>query len=80
MLIIIIGGEYDKSKGYFIHPTVIHTTILSLFYDGKEELFGPILTVYKYPHKKFEETLTLCDQTSMYGLTGAIFAHDREAI
>ncbi len=76
---IIIGGEYDKSKGYFIHPTVIHTTNPHYF-TMEEELFGPILTVYKYPHKKFEETLTLCDQTSMYGLTGAIFAHDREAI
>jgi 1-pyrroline-5-carboxylate dehydrogenase len=76
---IIIGGEYDKSKGYFIHPTVIQTTDPH-YYTMEEELFGPILTLYKYPHAKFEETLTLCDQTSMYGLTGAIFAHDRDAI
>jgi 1-pyrroline-5-carboxylate dehydrogenase len=76
---IIIGGGYDDSTGYFIHPTVIHTKNPHYF-TMEEELFGPILTVYKYPHKQFEEALTLCDQTSLYGLTGAVFAHDRSAI
>jgi 1-pyrroline-5-carboxylate dehydrogenase len=76
---IIIGGNYNKSVGYFIHPTVIHTTNPHYF-TMEEELFGPILTVYKYPYKQFEEVLTLCDQTSLYGLTGSVFAHDRTAI
>jgi 1-pyrroline-5-carboxylate dehydrogenase len=76
---IIIGGTYDKSIGYFIHPTVIETANPHYF-SMEEELFGPILTVFKYPHKKYEETLSLCDETSLYGLTGAIFAHDRTAI
>jgi 1-pyrroline-5-carboxylate dehydrogenase len=76
---IIIGGTYDKSIGYFIHPTVIETANPHYF-SMEEELFGPILTIYKYPYKKYEETLSLCDETSLYGLTGAIFAHDRAAI
>lgn len=76
---IISGGGYDKSKGYFIEPTVIRTK------DPKyvtmcEELFGPVLTVYVYPDDQFEETLELCDQTSPYSLTGAIFAKDRAAV
>jgi 1-pyrroline-5-carboxylate dehydrogenase len=76
---VIISGSCDKSKGYFIHPTVIQTTNPH-YITMEEELFGPVLTVYKYPHKQYEETLALCDQTSLYGLTGAVFAHDREAI
>lgn len=76
---IVSGGGYDKSKGYFIEPTVIKTK------DPKyttmcEELFGPVLTVYVYPDDQFEETLELCDQTSPYSLTGAIFAKDRAAV
>lgn len=76
---IISGGGYDKSKGYFIEPTVIRTK------DPKyttmcEELFGPVLTVYVYPDDQFEQTLELCDQTSPYSLTGAIFAKDRAAV
>ncbi len=76
---VIYGGNYDDSKGYFIEPTVIRA------YDPKyvtmvEEIFGPVLTVYVYEDEKYEETLKLCDETSPYGLTGAVFATDREAI
>lgn len=76
---IIIGGNYDKSKGYFIEPTVILTK------DPKyvtmcDELFGPVITIYVYDEKKFEETLELVDNTSIYALTGAIIAQDRSAI
>jgi 1-pyrroline-5-carboxylate dehydrogenase len=76
---ILIGGNYDKSVGYFIHPTVVETSDPHYF-TMEEELFGPILTVYKYPYKHYEETLTLCDQTSLFGLTGAVFARERSAI
>ena len=76
---IIAGGNYDKSVGYFIEPTIVVTSDPDYF-AMKEEFFGPILTVYVYPDNKFEETLDLCDKTSIYGLTGAIFASDREAI
>lgn len=76
---IIAGGNYDKSKGYFIEPTVI------LVKDPKyvtmcEELFGPVLTVYVFDDAQFEETLTLVDSTSIYALTGAVIAQDRYAI
>ena len=76
---IIAGGGYDKSKGYFIEPTVIVTK------DPKyvtmcEELFGPVVTVHVYDADKFEETLALVDTTSPYALTGAIFSQDRYAI
>lgn len=76
---IIAGGNYDKSKGYFIEPTIIVAK------DPKyvtmcEELFGPVLTLYVYDEKKFEETLELVDSTSIYALTGAILAQDRYAI
>jgi 1-pyrroline-5-carboxylate dehydrogenase len=76
---IIAGGNYDKTKGYFIEPTVILTK------DPKsitmcEEIFGPVLTIYVYEGKKYEKTLELLDQTSPYALTGAIFARDRQAI
>jgi 1-pyrroline-5-carboxylate dehydrogenase len=76
---IVIGGNYDKSKGYFIEPTVALTTNPN-FFSMEEELFGPILTVFLYDGNKFEETLEICDKTSMYALTGAIFAKDRQAI
>jgi 1-pyrroline-5-carboxylate dehydrogenase len=76
---IIIGGNYDKSKGYFIEPTVVVTKDPQYF-AMQEEFFGPILTVYVYPAKKYKETLRLCDRTSIYGLTGAVFANDRQAI
>lgn len=76
---IIIGGGYDKSKGYFIEPTVALTTDPH-FYTMEEELFGPILTIYLYDENKYEETLRLCDKTSIYALTGSIFAKDRVAV
>lgn len=76
---IIVGGNYDKSKGYFIEPTVIVTT--SPKYDTMcTELFGPIITIYIYDDKDYSKTLTLVDETSEYALTGAILATDRYAI
>ncbi len=76
---VIAGGNYDKSKGYFIEPTVLKVE------DPKyvtmcEEIFGPVLTIYVYPENDFEDILTLTDQTSPYALTGSIFAHDRTAV
>ncbi len=76
---ILLGGEYDDSKGYFVQPTVVQAL------DPKsklmsEEIFGPVLTVYVYPEKEYRETLEICDGTSPYGLTGAIFANDRGAV
>jgi 1-pyrroline-5-carboxylate dehydrogenase len=75
----VVGGEADASKGWFVRPTVIRTT------DPKgklisEEIFGPVLTVYVYPDAKYEETLRLCDATSPYALTGAVFARDGSAV
>jgi 1-pyrroline-5-carboxylate dehydrogenase len=76
---IIAGGNYDKSKGYFIDPTVIVVKDPK-FKTMCEEIFGPVVTIYEYPEDQFEETLTLLDETSPYALTGAIFAKDRQAI
>ena len=76
---IVFGGNYDNSKGYFIEPTIAVTTNPH-FRTMEEEIFGPVLTVYVYEDDKFEETLHLCDETSPYGLTGAIFSRSREAI
>ena len=76
---IVIGGEYDKSKGYFIHPTVILAKTPD-YETLAEELFGPVLTVYVYDDAKYEETLKLVDSTSIYALTGSIIAQDRYAI
>lgn len=75
---VIIGGNYDKSEGYFIEPTVL------LAKDPKyvtmcEEIFGPVLTIYVYEDNQYEETLELLDSTSPYALTGAIFSKDRAA-
>ena len=76
---IIVGGGYDKSKGYFIEPTVIeakdpkYTTMC-------DELFGPVITIYVYEDNKYSETLKLVDETSDYALTGAILADDRYAV
>jgi len=76
---VIIGGNYDKSKGYFIEPTVIlvedpqYATMI-------EEIFGPVLTIYVYNSQRFVETLELVDQTSPYSLTGAVFAKERYVI
>jgi 1-pyrroline-5-carboxylate dehydrogenase len=76
---IVIGGEYDKSEGYFIYPTVIKTTDPH-YYTMEEELFGPIVTIYVYDENKMEETVDELDNTSIYGLTGAIFSQDRYEI
>ena len=76
---IIAGGGYDDSKGYFIEPTVVVTTDPK-FRTMKEEIFGPVLTIYIYEDEKFEETLDLCDGTSKYALTGAVWARDRYTI
>ncbi|HET6245884.1 MAG: L-glutamate gamma-semialdehyde dehydrogenase [Bacteroidetes bacterium] len=76
---IIAGGGYDKSKGYFIEPTVILTTNPA-YVTMCEELFGPVMTIYVYEAEKFEETLKIVDQTSPYALTGALLSRDRYAI
>ena len=76
---IIVGGTYDKSKGYFIHPTVIVANTPD-YETLSEELFGPVLTVYVYEDAKWEETLELVDKTSIYALTGSVIAQDRYAI
>ena len=76
---ILIGGNYSKTKGYFIEPTVIETS------DPKyttmcEEIFGPVLTIYTYPAAKFEKTLDILNSTSKYALTGSIISQDRASI
>mgnify|MGYP003608315687 FL=1 len=76
---IIVGGNYDKSKGYFIEPTVIVTTNPK-YATMETELFGPVMTIYVYEDAKWAETLKLVDETSEYALTGAIFSQDRYAI
>ena len=76
---IILGGNYDKSKGYFIEPTVIVTTNPK-YATMETELFGPVITIYVYEDSKWHETLKLVDETSDYALTGAVFSQDRYAI
>lgn len=76
---VIIGGNYDKSVGYFIEPTVIVTTNPK-YITMETELFGPIITIYVYEDANWAETLKLVDETSPYALTGAIFSQDRYAI
>ncbi len=76
---IIAGGKGDKSKGYFIEPTVIQTQDPH-FITMEEEIFGPVMTIYVYEDSKFEETLKICNETSPYALTGAIFAKERETL
>lgn len=76
---VVIGGEYDKSKGYFIHPTVILAKKAD-YETMSEELFGPVLTVYAYEDEKWRETLELVDKTSIYALTGSIISQCRYAI
>ena len=75
---IVLGGNYDKSKGYFIEPTVIVTTNPK-YATMETELFGPVMTIYVYEDSKWNETLKLVDETSGYALTGAIFSQDRYA-
>jgi 1-pyrroline-5-carboxylate dehydrogenase len=76
---IIAGGKYDKSKGYFIEPTVIVTTNPN-YKTMHEEIFGPVMTIYIFKDDDFDKTLKLVDSTSGYALTGAILATDRYAI
>ena len=76
---IITGGNYDDSKGYFIEPTTILTSDPH-FKSMKEEIFGPVLTIYVYDTEKWDETIQLVDSTSDYGLTGCILANDKRII
>jgi len=76
---IIVGGNYDKSVGYFIEPTIIVTTNPK-YTTMETELFGPVITIYVYEDAKWLETLKLVDETSEYALTGAVFSQDRYAI
>lgn len=76
---ILAGGTGDKSKGFFIQPTLIQTTNPH-FLTMEEEIFGPVMTIYVYPDKEYEETLHICDQTSPYALTGSIFSKDKYAL
>lgn len=76
---VITGGKCDDKTGYFIDPTVIETSDPS-FKTMREEIFGPVLSVFPYDDGKYEETLGLCDKTSPYALTGGVMARDRNAI
>jgi 1-pyrroline-5-carboxylate dehydrogenase len=76
---VLVGGGYDDSEGYFVEPTVIETRDPS-FRLLRDELFGPVVTAYVYPEREYEQTLELVDRTAPYGLTGAVFARDRDAI
>jgi 1-pyrroline-5-carboxylate dehydrogenase len=76
---VIIGGGCDDSAGYFIEPTVILTNNPH-FRTMEEEIFGPVITIYVYPDAEYEQTLELCDRTSPYALTGAVFASERSAV
>ena len=76
---IVFGGTGDKSQGWFVQPTVIRAKTPD-YKSMCEEIFGPIITVYVYEDEKYEETLHLCDETSPYALTGAIFATCRKAL
>ena len=76
---IIFGGEYEKSKGYFIQPTVVLTSNAD-FITMKEEIFGPLVTIFLYEDNKWTEILKIVDSTSKYALTGAVFSKDRYAI
>ncbi|MDD4602865.1 MAG: aldehyde dehydrogenase family protein, partial [Bacteroidales bacterium] len=73
---IIVGGHGDKQVGYFVEPTIIVTTDPK-FKTMEEEIFGPVLTVFVYQDEKLDETIELCNATSPYGLTGAVFSRDR---
>lgn len=76
---IFWGGAADAAKGYFIEPTIILTSNPT-FKTLEEEIFGPVMTIYLYEDAEFAQALTLCDSTSPYGLTGSIFARDREVL
>lgn len=76
---IIAGGHGDKSKGYYIEPTIIIARNPH-FVTMEEEIFGPVMTIYIYKDDQFDETLKLCDETSPYGLTGSVFSKDKYAM
>ncbi len=76
---IVAGGSYDDAEGWFVRPTVVETKDPD-FRLLKEELFGPVVTAFVYPHDKYDDALELIDKGSPYGLTGAVFARDRGAI
>lgn len=76
---IIAGGGHDKSKGYFVEPTILLSKD-PLYTTMCEEIFGPVISIYVYQEERFEETLELVDTTSPYALTGAVFSQDRYAI
>ena len=76
---ILFGGNYDKSEGFFIEPTIILTKNPH-YITMEEEIFGPVLTIYLYEDEEFEDVLELIDNTSIYGLTGAVFSKDRATI
>ncbi|HEY3207788.1 MAG TPA: L-glutamate gamma-semialdehyde dehydrogenase [Gaiellaceae bacterium] len=76
---VLVGGGVDDAEGYFVEPTVIETEDPD-FRTMRDELFGPVVTTYVYPENAWDDTLDLVDRTAPYGLTGAVFARDREAI
>ena len=76
---VLVGGGVDDSEGYFVEPTVIETADPN-FRLLRDELFGPVVTAYVYPESKWDDTLELIDKTAPYGLTGAIFSDDRQAL
>jgi 1-pyrroline-5-carboxylate dehydrogenase len=76
---VIVGGGYDDSDGWFVEPTVIETTDPD-FRTMKEELFGPVVTAYVYDETRYEDTLDMIDAGAPYGLTGAVFSRDRDAV
>ena len=76
---VVMGGKCDDSKGWFVEPTVIETSNPN-FKSMEEEIFAPVLTVYPYDDEKWEEMAQKCNETSPYGLTGAVFGRDRMAV
>ncbi|MEL6864047.1 MAG: L-glutamate gamma-semialdehyde dehydrogenase [Bacteroidota bacterium] len=76
---VVFGGNYDKTTGYFIEPTVIVTTNPN-YTTMEEEIFGPVLTIYLYNGRRYADALDMVDSTSPYALTGAVFARDRQAV
>lgn len=75
----VLGGKHDDAKGWFISPTIVVATD-PRYRTMREELFGPVLTIHVYPEGQYQQTLELCDATSAYALTGAVFARDRGAV
>jgi 1-pyrroline-5-carboxylate dehydrogenase len=76
---VVCGGKGNKEKGYFVEPTILHTSDPH-FLTMEEEIFGPVMTIFVYEDQKFEETLQICDKTSPYALTGSIFASNKYAM